>query len=150
MAMSSRMINSEAALQKRIQQFYELLNEGQSARCYQMIDPKIRSKASSITLFQYENALRDFSAATGPIEIESIDICLHLNEPSILYENRDFAVGQTKWKGQDGQHRTFSERWVRDGRTWYTRATGFVVPEGLNAAASRGSDRTRAIDLNRS
>jgi hypothetical protein len=148
MAMSTKTKNQEAVLRKRVQQFYEFMNGQDFAHCHQMIDPRVRSKPSSVTLFQYANALRDFLTAVGPIEIEGIDFVLHLNEPSPLYENRDFAVGETHWKAENGTHNTFSERWVRDGKTWFTRNTGFIIPIGWTATnESKSSERSRVISL---
>jgi hypothetical protein len=126
--MTTRTENRQASLKRRIRRFYNLLNQGDFRRCHQMIDPRVRLKPSSVTLFQYENALRQFLDRFGSVEVLEIHIDLHVNEPSILYEDRDFAVGQTAWEDEVGQRHDFSERWVCEGRTWYTRSTGFVTP----------------------
>jgi hypothetical protein len=141
MAINGKRKNQEGALRRRIEQFYELLNQQDFTRCHRMIDPRVRAQARSVTLLQYTNALRDFVAAVGPIAVERIDLDLHLDEPSALYEDRDFAVGETWWKGEDGQSRRFAERWVRDGRTWFTRNTGFVVPADASIANAASSSR---------
>jgi hypothetical protein len=128
MAMTTRTENRQASLKRRIRQFYTLLNQGDFERCRQMIDPRIRLKRDSVTLFQYQNSLQQFLDHFGSVKVLEISIGLHLNEPSQLYEGRDFAVGKTTWVDEAGEEHVFSERWVRDGRAWYTRSTGFVTP----------------------
>jgi hypothetical protein len=91
-----------------------------------MIDPRIQAKPSSVTLFQYENALREFMDHFGSVKVDETTMTLHLNEPSELYEGRDFAVGKTIWPDQAGAQHCFLERWVKEGRSWYTRGTGLV------------------------
>src|SRR5258708_26120783 len=93
MAMTTRTENRQASLKRRIRQFYNLLNQGDFERCRQMIDPRVRLKRDSVTLFQYENSLRQFLDHFGSVKVLEIGIALHLNEPSQLYEGRDFAVG---------------------------------------------------------
>jgi len=95
MAMNTKRENKRASLKRRVQQFYELLNKRDFDRCHQMIDPRVRQKPSSVTLFQYENALSDFMAQCGSIKLLEMSLSLHLDEPSQLYEGRDFAVGKT-------------------------------------------------------
>ena len=114
-------------LAKRIRHFYDLLNEGRFDECYRMIDPVVRDKASSVTLHQYQTSLRAFLDRYGAVGVREIALDLHLDEPSKLYGDRDFAVGKTVWEDESGQEHHFQERWVRDQRTWYTRATGFIA-----------------------
>ena len=128
MAMIRTIDKRQSSLKRRIRQFYNLLNQGDFKRCYQMIDSLIRLNPASVTLFQYENALRQFLDNFGSVNILEINIRLHLNEPSQLYEGRDFAVGRTTWEDERGKPNVFSERWVLHNRVWYTRSTGFVVP----------------------
>jgi hypothetical protein len=99
-----------------------------------MIDPRVRQKPASVTLFQYQNALREFLDEVGPVKIVDISVSVHRDEPSALYEDRDFALGRTVWEDGSQQQRVFSERWVREGRSWYTRSTGFVVPGNITNA----------------
>jgi hypothetical protein len=129
MAMTIQTLTKQqAAVKRRIRLFYALLNRREFARCHHMIDPQVRRKSTSVTQFQYENALRQFLDHFGAIEIVEIHVDLHLGEPSTLYAGRDFAVGKTSWDDKAGNLHQFSERWVRDGRVWYTRSTGFVTP----------------------
>jgi hypothetical protein len=93
-----------------------------------MIDPGIRLKPSSVTLFQYENALKQFLDHFKSVAIRDITIELHLREKSKLYGDRDFAVGRSVWLDEMGEEHSFLERWVKEGRTWYTRSTGFITP----------------------
>ncbi|MCI0359752.1 MAG: hypothetical protein L0211_14845 [Planctomycetaceae bacterium] len=105
-----------------------------------MIDPRVRAKPSSVTLLQYENSLRDFLDSVGAVSIVKTDVQLHLDEPSKLYEDRDFATGETVWQDEDGNSHVFQERWVRDGRSWFTRSTGLLAPVLTTAA---NGDRSR-------
>jgi len=131
--MTTRTDFRQSSLKRRIRQFYALLNDHEFGRCHQMIDPRVRAKSSSVTLFQFTNSLSQFARHFGPIRILDINVSLHLDEPSKLYEERDFAVGETAWVDQKGEQHVFSERWVREGRAWYTRSTGFVVPVAAKA-----------------
>src|SRR5579862_9665739 len=99
--------NQQAALKRRIRQLYNLLNQGDFARCHQMIDPRVRLKPSSVTLFQYQNALRQFLDHFGVVKVVEISLNLHLDEPTRLYEDRDFATGQTTWTDASGESHVF-------------------------------------------
>lgn len=128
MAKNAHKDRALVALRKRIALFYAALKRGEFARCHEMIDPRVRAKPSSVTLLQYENSLREFLAAVGEVSVSKTVLELHLGEPNKSYEDRDFAVGQTTWTdGKDDAH-VFLERWVREGRTWYTRSTGLLAP----------------------
>ena len=138
--MKTKLQTSQASLNRRIKQFYNLLNHRDFERCHEMIDPRVRLKSSSVTLLQYMTAGGEFLDHFGRCEIVELHIDLHLRERSALYDDRDFAIGKTVWKDERGQGHAFSERWVRDGRAWYTRSTGFVAPAPL---AKRGGDALR-------
>lgn len=135
--MSTRTENRQSSLKRRIRQFYQLLNQRDFGRCHQMIDPRVRLKPSSVTLFQYENALRQFLDQFGAVHVLGISLDLHINEPSALYEGRDFALGKTTWADEAGERHVFAERWVREERAWYTRSTGFVTPTPANTTMPR-------------
>ena len=117
-----------SSLNRRVRKFYSLLNRKAFAQCFQMIDPRLRRQPSSVTLFQYGNALAQFLFQCGSVKVVEINFNLHLNEPTELYEGRDFAVGKTTWSDKAGERHVFLERWVWEERAWYTRSTGFVVP----------------------
>jgi hypothetical protein len=133
-AMTATLASKQTALKRRIRQFYNALNRRDFEKCHQMIDPRVRAKPTSVTLHQYENSLAQFLDEHGLVDVREITIDLHLDEPSPLYEGRDFAVGRTTWVDEQGNEQTFSERWVRDGRAWFTRSTGFVVTPPPGAA----------------
>lgn len=114
--------------EQRIRQFYELLNRGRFSQCFKMIDLHIRRSSHSVTRHQYEQSLRAFLAYYGKVVVRKVEVELHLGEPNKLYDGRDFAVGQTTWEDETGEQHVSQERWVRQGRTWYTRSTGFVAP----------------------
>lgn len=133
--MTTKNASQQSSLRRRIRRFYELLSERQIERCHQMLDPRIREQPTSVTFLQYDNSARDFLAAVGAVEVREIELELHVNEANKLYENRDFAVGQTRWIDEHGTEHVFQERWVREGRRWYTRSTGFVLPRERAAPA---------------
>ena len=137
--MTPKTENRPSSQKRRIRQFYALLSRRDFNRCHRIIDPRIRSKASSVTLFQYGNALRPFVDHFGSVTVLDISPNVHLDEPSALYEGRDFAVGKTTWADDTGEQHAFSERWVREGRSWYTRSTGFVTPAPAKMAQPDGS-----------
>ena len=128
MAMIRKIDKMQSSLERRIRQFYSLLNRHDFKRCHQIIDPLIRLNPASVTLFQYENALRQFLDNFGAVNIVEINVKLHLNEPSQLYDGRGFALGKTTWQDEHENSNVFSERWVLHNRVWYTRSTGFVTP----------------------
>jgi hypothetical protein len=129
LAMITNADKQRAALERRIQQFYHCLNERDFDQCYQMIDPRVRDQRGSVSLAPYQDALLQFIDRFGPLNVLEVSASLHLDETNKLYEGRDFAVGKTICADKDGERRVFSERWVRQGRDWYTRSTGFIVPE---------------------
>jgi hypothetical protein len=128
MAMTTKTRISAAALKRRMKRFYELLNRREFQSCYELIDPRVRAKASSVTLLQYQNSLARFLERMGSVEVTDTRFELHLDEPSTLYEGRDFAIGKTSWRDAGGVEREFAERWVHEGGKWYTRSTGFLLP----------------------
>lgn len=121
-------ISQTQSLKRRIQRFYTLLNKRAFDQCYTMIDPKIRESSTSVTLFQYQVALATFMEHFGTVDVQHTAVDLHLDEPSKLYENRDFATGETTWQDQVDEVHCFRECWVRHGRAWFTRSTGYVTP----------------------
>lgn len=127
--MTTKAEKLQTALERRIRRFYDCLNHRDFGRCYRMIDPRVRDRPESITLFQYQNALRPFLDRFGPLRLLETSLSLHLDKTNTLYEGRDFAVGKTVCSDKGGERLIFSERWVRQGQAWYTRSTGFVVPE---------------------
>lgn len=118
------------ALQKRILQFYDHFNRGDFGWCYRAIDPVIREKEQAIPLAKYALSLGRFLDWYGGVKDPQFkSLRLHLQEPNLLHNNRDFALGQLAWEDQFGQTHTFTEHWVR-GRfgLWYTCAVGLVTP----------------------
>jgi hypothetical protein len=97
-----------------------------------MIDPRVREKPASVTLHQYENALRRFLESVGHVEVKQIrDVKLYLDEPNKLYEGRSFALCKTIWTDKKENCFDFSERWVYEKSVWYTRSTGLIKPTQL-------------------
>jgi hypothetical protein len=105
-----------------------MLNDKEFRKCFRIVDPVVRSESSAVTEYQYENSLRQFIACYGCVRVLDVTLQLHVGELSVLYENRDFAVGNTTWADESGAEHMFQERWVRNGQHWYTRSTGLVTP----------------------
>jgi hypothetical protein len=97
--------NPQASLKRRIRQFYGLLNRHEFTRCHHVIDPRIRNNPRSVARFQYESSVGEFVEQVGAIRVLDIRVEPHLNEPSALYEGRDFAVGHTlsEWRVANAQ-----------------------------------------------
>jgi hypothetical protein len=93
-----------------------------------MLDPRIRADSRAVTRYQYAQSLRQFADHFGRVKVLKVHVTLHINEPTKLYEGRDFAVGQTIWEDAHGEQHTATERWVREKQFWYTRSTGLVTP----------------------
>ena len=126
--MTTKQAAQSIFLERRVRRFYDLASRRETEKCYAMIDPLVRTDSRSVTLLQYQHSLESFVNYFGPLEVRRVHLELHLDEPNRLYGDRDFAVGQTVWVDQAGEEHVFQERWVREGRTWYTRSTGFLTP----------------------
>jgi hypothetical protein len=120
-----------ASLRRRITQFYSRLNGREFEKCYTTLDPELRAEPTCITLLQYASSLERFLAWCGAVQLGAVEpLQIHVHEPNPLYKDRDFALVRVSWQDSAGEEHTFKERWVRDRRGWwYTRSTGFVVPD---------------------
>lgn len=124
---------TQSSLNRRIRHYYKLLNERKFDRCHEMIDPRVRCRPESVTLLHYVNAAAEFLDQCGGLRLIQLQVDLHLQEPNVLYEGRDFAIGKSICEDASQQRHTFVERWVREGRSWYTRSTGFVTATPANS-----------------
>ena len=127
--------NAREALRRRIRRFYTLLNRRNFVDCFHMIDPRVLGQPGGITFLHYIQSLNSFLEQAGAVTGVRIQITgLHLNEPTKLYEKRDFAIASTKWKDSNGNEHKLSERWVLEDDNWYTRSTGLVWTEPAESA----------------
>jgi len=119
-----------AGLRRRVKQFYDRLNRGEFDKCYNAIDPDIRTTPTAITLGQYLASAERFMAWCGQVRIRDLQVTdFRIGETTVQYHDRGFALLKLVWEDDHGGQHTFKERWVRDRRGWwYTRCTGFVVP----------------------
>jgi hypothetical protein len=100
-----------------------------------MIDPRVLGQPGGITFLNYKQSLSDFLNRAGAINGVRIQITgFHRNEPTKLYEKRDFATARTKWEDSNGNEHELSERWVLEEDNWYTRSTGLVWTEPAESA----------------
>jgi hypothetical protein len=58
-----------------------------------------------------------------------VRISLHLTGSRPASDPRAFAYVYTVWQDERHEFHMFRERWVRDGKNWYTRVAGLVVNE---------------------
>lgn len=107
--MTTKTAKWQAALERRVNAFYKSLNQHKVAACYQMIDPQVHDASGSVTLYPYGEALHEFMARFGPLMVHAIHLTLHLDEPSQLYQGRDFAVGKTTLLDAAGNRHVFLE-----------------------------------------
>lgn len=131
-----------AALKRRVRRFYALLNDRRFADCHRLIDPRLLEKPGKGTSHQYEQALGEFLDAVGEVRVLRVTItAMYVNEPSKLYEGRDFALGRTTWEDAAGDRHEFAERWVYDGTGWFTRSTGLLKPAEAAPAEAVPSEK---------
>jgi len=123
----TKTVRATTALKNRIQEYYRRLNARDFQWCYRALDPAIREQATSVTFLQFASSLARFLNYCGSVRVGRIAIQLHQDEPNSLYENRDFAVVKVVWHDSTGAMRHFHDRWVRKGRSWYSRTTGLVT-----------------------
>ena len=105
-------------------------------KCFLFLDPRLLVRPGAVTQYQYETTLAEFMTHVREVRVRTVCVTgLHLNEPSKLYEGRDFALGKTEWEDVTGTPHEFAERWVCERGVWYTRSSGLVLPEGVNTPA---------------
>jgi hypothetical protein len=113
------------SLAARINSFYRFFNRRDWARCYEYVDPKLRSKRKS-GLSDYSQTLRDFFEAHGPVEqVKILKISIH-SGISIKDDQRNFAYVVISWKDKSNRFHQFRERWIKDREKWFTRVIGLL------------------------
>ncbi len=117
-----------AALRNRIKSFYRHLNGHAFDKCWSFLDPDLRQKGR-VEEDKYAKSLSEFLDHYGAVEIVSMTIDLY---PGVKTHERtqDCAYPLIVWKDAKRVAHLFRERWVKDGKTWYTRVVGLVTPEG--------------------
>ncbi|HVA48880.1 MAG TPA: hypothetical protein VNH11_21115 [Pirellulales bacterium] len=113
-------------LRHRIKRLYDLLNERKFDKCFEIVDPRLRT-AGKITLELYQSSLSHFIEKYGPLHVLRIDgLKLHIDVPA-RNEDRDFAYALVVAQDAKGREMAFRERWVRESDGfWYTRKLGLV------------------------
>ena len=109
----------------RINQFYSLFNQQNWKGCFDTLDPKLNGK---IDFLWYNQNMAHFYKAYGPIQILDVKVSLHLDVPSNMWNETNFAYAKVVWKDKHNRKQTFQERWVKtpkDGN-WYTRKAGLI------------------------
>ncbi len=114
------------ALKRRLKAFYAALNEKDWDRCLTLVDPRLRA-AGRIDSAKYAASLVRFREHYGPVRPEFIKLTLYLDAAANKHDPRPFAYVVVLWQDKHHEYHLFRERWVREGKTWYTRVAGLVT-----------------------
>lgn len=115
-----------ARLRQRIRRFYKDFNEGRWERCYKALDPRLREQAR-VDPGSYAESLHRFAERYAPLRIEYLRLNLYPKVKGNPRADRDFAFVVILWQDRENQFHLFRERWVKEGRNWFTRVVGLVV-----------------------
>lgn len=116
----------QSNLGDRIKEFYELLNDRQWVKCFELIDPRLRD-AGAIEFAAFANSLSSFFEKHGPLTFRSVAQLTVYTDAVSRNDERDFAYGLVAVEDRDHHSMQFRERWVKDADGfWYTRKVGLV------------------------
>jgi hypothetical protein len=126
------------ALHHRIRTFFRYLNRQAFDKCWSFLDPALRERGR-VEEDKYAKSLSEFLDHFGAVEIVTVKIDLY---PGVRSGERtqDSAYPLIVWKDARHVPHLFRERWVKDGKTWYTRVVGLVVPEA-DESSEQGTER---------
>jgi hypothetical protein len=116
-----------SALRRRIKSFYLHLNHHAFDKCWSFLDPDLRQRGR-FEEDKYAKSLSEFLDHYGTIEIVVIKIDLY-SGAKVKGQTQDCAYPLVVWKDARHVPHLFRERWVKDGKTWYTRVAGLVTPD---------------------
>ncbi|MDX1945256.1 MAG: hypothetical protein SFU86_07605 [Pirellulaceae bacterium] len=123
---SKKDASARIALRRRVLRWYAAFNAEKWSDCLALVDPRLTS-AGKVKDGPYVESLVRFKEHYGPIHPWHVRVSLHLTGSRQAVDSRPFAYVYTVW--QDDRHgfHMFRERWVRDGKRWYTEVAGLVV-----------------------
>ena len=116
----------KASLGRRIRNFYQHFNQGDWERCYQYVDPRLRT-AGKVSEAHYVESLAAFKKRYGAIQIWYVRTSLHLDPSGNKHDDRPFAYAYVFWQDDHKGFHVFRERWVQASGRWYTRVAGLVA-----------------------
>jgi hypothetical protein len=114
---------------------YEWFNQGAWAKCFALIDPRLREQGR-VEQQVHAGSLRRFKEVYGKIEPWYIRLSLHFEAPDHKYGERPFANVYVVWRDEAHAFHMFREQWVQDSGRWFTRVAG-LVPNENEAAGTR-------------
>lgn len=104
---------------------YRWFNRGLWAKCFALIDPKLREQAK-VERAAYEDGLGAFKECYGAIRPWHVRISPHFDGSSNKHDRRPFAYVYVIWQDQAHGFHLFRERWVKEDGRWFTRVIGLV------------------------
>ncbi|HEY2411396.1 MAG TPA: hypothetical protein VGI40_04105, partial [Pirellulaceae bacterium] len=119
---------AKGALRRRVMSWYSRFNDERWSDCYALIDPSLAS-SGKVNAEAYTHSLRNFRSRYGTIRPWHVRISLHLTGSRPTSDSRPFAYVYTVWQDDRHEFHMFRERWVQEGKNWYTRVAGLVLNE---------------------
>jgi len=119
---------ARSALRRRVMQWYDRFNDQDWTACYRFVDPQLTSTGKVNEEFYVESVLR-FHDRYGVVRPWHIRVSVHVTGPRTASDRRPFAYVYTVWQDKENEFHMFRERWVREGKRWYTRVAGLLVNE---------------------
>ena len=125
---SKKESSARVALRRRVMRWYAQFNAEKWDDCLALVDPRLTS-TGKVKAVPYVESLVRFKNRYGAVHPWHVRLSLHLAGSPRASDTRPFAYVYTVW--QDDRHgfHMFRERWVRDGKKWYTEVAGLVVNE---------------------
>ena len=116
-------------LRRAIRGFYDCYRQEKWALCYNRIDPQLR-EAAKVDFDSYRESLQAFLREYGDVSNRMIEVSeIHRSK----HDPRPFAYASIVWRDRSHEFHVFRERWVFDGRRWYTRVVGLVTHQQSSA-----------------
>src|SRR4051812_20025367 len=85
------------ALRTQVRRMYNSFNRGEWAKCFALVDPRLRD-SGKVQEPAYTESLRRFQAAYGTIEPWHVRISLHPDASSNKHDPRPFAYVYVVWQ----------------------------------------------------
>ena len=104
---------------------YGWFNEELWAKCFSLIDPKLREQGG-VELSGYAEGLKAFKEYYGSIRPWHVRVSPHLQASSNKHDPRPFAYVYVIWQDDAHAFHMFRERWVKHSGRWFTRVVGLV------------------------
>ena len=120
---------SPTNLRRAIRSFYDSYRREKWLPCFNRIDPQLR-EGSKVDFDGYQDSLQTFREAYGDVSILTIVLSeVHRSK----HDPRPFAFASIVWRDRSHEFHVFRERWVFDGKRWYTRVVGLVTHQSPSA-----------------